>query len=65
MQSDDPIEAALNHIQERCRLSWSENEIIALVENVRLMRRQEKGQTVVLPVYDSERINPGPRELWG
>lgn len=61
----DPIEAALDHIQERCRLSWSENEIIALLENVKLMHRQEKAGMVTLKVVDPDRLNPGPREKWG
>jgi hypothetical protein len=61
----DPIENALTHIQERCRESWSENEIIALLEAVKVQRRQEKASTLNLPVFDPDKINPGPRERWG
>lgn len=61
----DPIEDALTHIQERCRVSWSENEIIALIEAVKVQRRQEKFGMVTLPVFDPEKMNVGDRERWG
>lgn len=61
----DPIEDALTHIQERCRVSWSENEIIALIEAVKIQRRQEKAGVLTLPVFDPERMNVGDRERWG
>lgn len=61
----DPIEAALTHIQERCRVSWSENEIIELVEAVKIQRQQEKSGMVTLPVFDPEKMNVGDRERWG
>lgn len=61
----DPIEDALTHIQERCRLSWSENEIIALIEGVKILRRQERSGLVKLPVFDPDKMNVGDRERWG
>ena len=61
----DPIEAALTHIQERCRVSWSENEIIALVEGVKILRRQERAGLVELKVFDPNRMVVGDRERWG
>lgn len=61
----DPIEDALTHIQERCRVSWSENEIIALIEAVKIQRRQEKAGMVNLKAYDPNRMVVGDRERWG
>jgi hypothetical protein len=61
----DPIEDALTHIQERCRVSWSENEIIELIEAVKVLRRQEKAGMLTLPVFDPNRMNVGERERWG
>lgn len=61
----DPIEDALTHIQERCRVSWSENEIIELLEAVKVQRRQEKAGMVTLPVFDPNRMVVGDRERWG
>lgn len=60
----DPIEDALTHIQERCRVSWSENEIIELIEAVKIQRRQEKAGTVTLPMFDPNRMVVGDRERW-
>lgn len=61
----DPIEDQLIHIQERCRLSWSENEIVDLIEAVILQRRQELKERVTLPVFDPDRMVVGKRERWG
>ena len=61
----DPIEDALTHIQDRCRLSWSENEIIALIEGVIILRRQELAGLVTLPVFDPNKMVVGDRERWG
>lgn len=61
----DPIEDALRNIQERCRVSWSENEIIALVEAVITQRRQEIAGRVNLKVFDPNRMVVGDRERWG
>lgn len=61
----DPIEDALTHIQERCRVSWSETEIIELIEAVKIQRRQEKAGVVELPVHGPNRMNVGDRERWG
>lgn len=59
----DQIESAFDHIIDRCRLSWSENEIIALIENVKIMRRQEKSGMVSLPV-SAPKMVIGERERW-
>ncbi|MDR7094161.1 hypothetical protein J2X09_001899 [Hydrogenophaga laconesensis] len=61
----DPIDLALQHIQHRCRVSWSENEIIALIETVRQMRKQESSKSVELKVVDLTRVDPGMNERWG
>lgn len=61
----DPIEDALTHIQERCRVSWSENEIIELLEAVKVQRRQELSGVVNLKVFDPNRMVVGDRERWG
>lgn len=56
---NDPIDMALVHIQHRCRESWSENEIIALIETVRQMRRQEVKN---LKAMDMTRVDPSMSE---
>lgn len=54
----DPIEAALDHIQERCRYSWSENEIISLIEEVKKMVREK-------PKVEAPKVWPPLNERWG
>lgn len=61
----DPIEDALTHIQERCRVSWSENEIIALIEAVKIQRRQEMTGVLDLKALDEGRLMVGEKERWG
>lgn len=61
----DPIEDALTRIQERCLVSWSENEIIALIEAVKVQRRQEKAGVLDLKALDEGRLQVGERERWG
>lgn len=61
----DPIDAALTHIQERCLVSWSENEIIALIEGVKIQRRQELTGVLDLKALDAGRLHVGEKERWG
>lgn len=61
----DQIEDALTHIQKRCRESWSENEIIGLIEAVKAQMRLEKSGMVKLEVFDPNRLVVGARERWG
>ena len=46
----DPIDTALVNIQLRCKVSWSENEIIGLIEDVRKMRKAERQLILRIPV---------------
>lgn len=61
----DPIDDALGEIQDRCKTSWSENEIIRLIGNVREMRRAEFQQTSHLQAVAEKAICPRPNERWG
>ena len=43
----DSIDIAVHEIQQLCKISWSEHEIIRKLEEVRDMRRDERGVTSV------------------
>jgi len=41
----DSLDVVMHEIQQLCRVSWSENEIIMKIEEARVMRRNDKGVT--------------------
>ena len=41
----DSLDMAIHEIQQLCRVSWSEHEVIRKLEDARNMRRDEKGVT--------------------
>lgn len=52
----DPLDIELESIQQHCLKSWSENEIIARLEQFRRMRYAERSRLIDMQI---EARNPG------
>lgn len=63
--STDLIDDELAAVQELCRVSWSENEIISRIEQIRQMRKQEAGHLVALHAEAEKLVCVKPNERWG
>lgn len=61
----DAIDTALAEVQQLCRVSWSENEIIERLEQIRQMRKQEVDHVVALHAAAELLVHVKPNERWG
>lgn len=61
----DPIDDALAEVQDLCRTSWSEKEIIERLQAIRQMRNDERLHLITLRVVAEKAIVPRPNERWG
>ena len=61
----DHIDDALKALIELCRVSWSENEIIRHIDEIRQMRKQEVGHIAALHSEAEKLVNLNANERWG
>lgn len=61
----DLIDAELAAVQQLCRVSWSENEIIQRLEQIRQLRKQEVGHLAALHAEAERLVHVKTDERWG
>lgn len=61
----DPIDEALADIQALCKTSWSENEIVRRIGEVRDLRKDEFRRTLAHQAKAERPVWPKSNERWG